>query len=281
MEHQTASPLPTTTTTTTTTNVRPTTPQVSSEYPTYSPRPSSSTPNALDSQGLYEKEQALMRWEQDLKNREQNLSTQQTAMSTATPVVVPPTTYQNNFPKFYPVTRFNIREDIPAAQHRVVKFAGFVFLYSCVALIYNFAVGIATLTIAGNVGNFFLSLFFMLIGIPFMFFVTKRYYRSVRDQQSPKKSYSAVVTYFGVLCLAFIFWIGFKHSGMNGLLWMINLFHNDHTAVGAMAVISMTFWFFAMFLVAGLLFKMLRHNNIKRQRGEMNYGGTREYLRTR
>ncbi|KYR00033.1 spore coat protein [Tieghemostelium lacteum] len=295
--------------------------QVSSEFPvtqqttvtqttTTTNQPNMDTYSS--SQDLYEKEQSLLRWEQDLKNREQNLSIQQqqqlnlnqghstgtvaaaglagtTAGMTAGSLSQSSANLDNrsrqikepNFPRSHPLIRFSIDEDIQnRAFRKNVKLGLFNYIFLSIGLIWNLAVGIGTITI-GWVGNFFMSLFWMLIGLPFLYFMTRRLYRCSQEPLSSNKFYSFLLGYGALVVLDLWFFIGFKHSGMNGLLWLINLFHNDHNAVGAMCCISLFFWFFGFFLTAALFFRVLREFHTMRTRQEIQSNGFRSYLKSR
>ncbi|EFA75042.1 spore coat protein [Heterostelium album PN500] len=236
--------------------------------PTFQPSASQSTLHAVDSQGLFEKEQNLMRWEEELRHRERNLNLNGQASSdaagsastAAAPGQVNMMTNNPmgpaNYPSFMPITRVAVSEDIPVPNQRLVKFSYVVFFWTCASLIWNF-----------------------VCGIPFTFFMTRRLYRAARSQK-PKATYSFLLGYFALLCFNIMFFIGFKHSGMHGLIWLISLFHNKHKAVGALHVVALFFWFVNFFLVAGIFFKVLRLTSAKKHRGEMDYG-MKSYIKSR
>ncbi|KAF2069986.1 hypothetical protein CYY_008688 [Polysphondylium violaceum] len=268
------------------------TPQMSSEFPANTTQTTqTTTTTTYDNNSLFEKEQSLMRWEQDLKLREQNLSSQHTAMAhnanaaTTHAVVVPGSSgirgKPANWPARHPMIRMNVDEDIAIEENRkIFKYASFLFAWETVALIINLAVAIGTIVYSA-VGNFFMALFYMLIGIPALWFVTRRLYRSSAAPENGQKSYGFLFTWLGVVAFNIMFFIGLKHSGMNGLVWMISLYHNDHTAVAAMCTVSLFFWFVAMVASIAIFFKVLRMTNTKRQRGEINYAGFRQYIKSR
>ncbi|EGG18819.1 spore coat protein [Cavenderia fasciculata] len=292
--------------------------QRASEFPPAESFPLSTPAQAtnVDSQSLMEKEQNLMRWEQELRERERILQQQHNdqllhtnaagGSVAAVPVVHAgdstynhnagtagmgphgdvrgPTTYQYeplgeaNYPSFFPVTRFAVEEDIPYANRRLVRLSAVTFAACAVALIWNFGVSIGALTIGAH-GNFFVALFYMLAGIPICYFVHRRLYRAARTGE-PHAQYNFLAAYMGLLAFNFIFWLGFKKSGMHGLIWMINLFHNDHNAVGALNVISLFFFTVTLILVAGIFFKVLRTTYTKRNTGEHNMS-FKSYLKSR
>ncbi|EGC33958.1 prespore protein Dd31 [Dictyostelium purpureum] len=267
----------------------PGTPQMSSEFPSHTTTTTHSQSTTYENSSHFEKEQSLMRWEQDLKLRENALSSQQNTMAAHDPnaphVVVPGphATHARpaNFPSAYPIMRLNLEEDIAIREYRqIVKFGIFVFLWESAALIYNWVVSIGTI-IYSAVDNFFLALFYMIVGVPCLYFLTRKLYRASCVPERARKSYAYLFALIGVIAFNVMFFIGFKRSGMNGLIWVISLFHNKHNAVGAMATISLFMWFVGFFLVCALFIMYLRLNNIKRQRGEINNAGFREYIKTR
>ncbi|EAL62887.1 spore coat protein [Dictyostelium discoideum AX4] len=266
-------------------NNNPGTPQMSSEFPASTTQTSSSAA-AYDNSSHFEKEQSLMRWEQDLKLRERALANNQSAADITGPHVVvpaPATAHprQANFPSSYPMIRLNLEEDIAIREYRqIVKFGIFVFLWEAAALVYNWVVSIGTIVYSA-VDNFFLALFYMIVGVPTLYFLTRKLYRAASVPERARKSYAYLMALLGVVLFNIIFFVGFKRSGMNGLIWVISLFHNDHNAVGAMATVSLFFWFVGVFLTIALFIMYLRLNNTKRQRGEIQNAGFREYIKSR
>ncbi|GAM27088.1 hypothetical protein SAMD00019534_102630, partial [Acytostelium subglobosum LB1] len=245
--------------------------QRSSEFPTSH---ASTAPRGIDSQALYEKEQNLLRWDEELRARERNLNVQSqgTGFNNSASAAAPATGRG-----FMPSV--NISEDIPIANQKLAKFAMGVFGWTCLSLVWNFVCGIAAI-IYSQVADFFLSLFYLLVGVPIAYFLTRRLYRAARNGK-PKANYAFIMGYVGLFLFSLFFALGFKYSGMHGLIWMISLFHNHHKAVGALNVVSLFFWVVNSILIAGVLFKVLRMTNIQRNRGETANFGLRDYIRSR
>ncbi|GAM27337.1 hypothetical protein SAMD00019534_105120, partial [Acytostelium subglobosum LB1] len=245
--------------------------QRSMEYP---PSSSQAMPmeSAGDSQAMYEKEQNLLRWEEELRGRERNLNSM--AGSAA-----PNANSMNMGTGAYP--NANVASAATSSEllgSRFSKYPIALFGWTTICLIWNFVCGIAVIVYSA-VSDFFITLFFMLVGIPIAWFLTRRLNRAIHNGKA-KTHYSAILALTGMLLFSLMFALGFKYSGMHGLIWMISLFHNHHKAVGGLHVISLFFWVVNCVLICGGIFKLLRFANVNKNRGTNNLG-FRGYLGSR
>lgn len=156
------------------------------------------------------------------------------------------------------VHRHNIEEDIPESWQRLMKFHYIEFMVFTFLVLFNTVTLLIGLFAGKVIGDFFISLVFIFILLPFHFMV----YRGLLYQSLFKKKSSVMYLWFGFRGLEVLsygyFAFGFPGSGAAGYWNMAELLSDDDSQVAGFMALVCAILFTILFIGSLVAFIMVR-----------------------
>jgi len=147
--------------------------------------------------------------------------------------------YKNKKPPNWPVCRpivyQNIEEEMPNVElKRLVKIGYTGWFVACIGSLFNLVALCAVMAVTGDgpsIGNFILSIVYIVLLVPIWFLIFRLLYRASRKQKP--SLYVLFMIMFALETIGFIgYAIGFPQTGAAGFILMTQMFHNQKVLVG-------------------------------------------------
>jgi hypothetical protein len=207
--------------------------------PSLPPKSSTSSSSTADPR-LQDRAERLRKKEDDLNKREAMLDSRTTILVEREKTLANPR--EPNWPRCKPLLYHNIEEDMPTTQvQRVVRFAYFGWLGFLVALLWNFVCMFALIIAEGAVGDFVLSIVYMIVLPPLFFLIYRILYRAGRKTK-PSLYIVFWIFYFLELLFFAFFVLGYPGTGAGGIFWMSSEFSNAQNVIGFLLLASLILW---------------------------------------
>lgn len=149
-----------------------------------------------------------------------------------------------NWPIFRPWIYHDIAADIPDQFQKHVKLGYANWIVDTGLLLWNFICLIARISVDNSgpaIADFILSLIFFFALSPIIFFIYRLLYRGAR--KTKKSLFLAYLCFYFLNILIHIFFaIGVAGTGAGGFFVMLNMFNDDHKAVGIMLLVAFILW---------------------------------------
>jgi hypothetical protein len=183
----------------------------------------------------------LKKWEDELNRREANLDQRQEILVEREKDQIDPRA--PNWPIFYPVVFQNIEHDAKSPQlARLMRFGYWVWLAAAAAFLWNFICALSVLIVSGSgIGDFILSIVYVVLFIPIDFFFYRILYRAGRKPKAITFVFFWIFWWPFVIAGYFFFGVGY-FGGMGLYQIAFNGLYDTSVGVGAMVTIAMVWW---------------------------------------
>lgn len=189
--------------------------------------------------------------EADLNRREANLDQRQEILVEREKDQVDPRAA--NWPFFYPLVFQNVDHDAKTPElGRLMRLGYYVWMAAAGAYIWNFICALSTLIVSGSgIGDFILSIIYMVLFIPIDFFFYRILYRAGRKPKAITFVFFWIFWWPFVILGYFFFGVGF-FGGMGLYQIAFDGLYDTSIGVGVMVTICMVWWWLLGFAALGI-----------------------------